>query len=668
MKINITLLLFLLSFSIQSQNYKFGKVSKEELEESFNPKDSIANATVLYKREQIRFDYQQGKGFSQIREVHERIKIYNKEGYKWATKRIRLYNQTNSKSEILKGLKGYTYNLIDGKIEDSKLKKDGVFKTEASKYWEISSFTMPNINEGCVIEYIYEIASPFLAIDDIEFQYTIPVNKLELSIKTPEYFAYNKLLNLKASFIPTLNQSNRNRFETQMDKERTGTGVIKTTYSTSKFEFVENIITSNETNIPALKDEPFVDNLDNYRAKLILELTVIRYPNEPYKSLSSSWDAVTKTIYDNSDFGNQLDRSGYFKDDIDALISGVNDPVQRSFLIFNFVKSKVKWNDFHGYSSDIGVKKAYKEGAGNVADINLMLISMLRYAGLKANPVLVSTKDNGIPLFPTRKGFNYVICMIENEGFNVLLDATEDYSTYNVLPARALNWQGRVIREQGSSAWIDLLPSSLSKDITSLNVKINPDLSIEGKVRQQKTDYVAMNYRNKYANISPDEIIKSLEKDNGELEVIDINIENIKDCSKPLKLTFDYYLADGVEDIGGNLYFSPMLFLASEENPFKQDTRNFPIDFRYPFSDKYMINILIPEGYAIESFPQSEKLQFNDAADFTYLVKENGKFLQLTVSLNMKTSIILAQDYKVFKDFYSRVTEKQSEKIVLKKI
>jgi len=258
--------------------------------------------------------------------------------------------------------------------------------------------------------------------------------------------------------------------------------------------------------------------------------------------------------------------------------------------------------------------------------------------------------------------------MIESEGFNVLLDATSNYSTYNVLPTRVLNWQGRLIRENGSSAWINLTPSSISDDVTSLNVKINPDLTIEGKVRQQKTDYVAMSYSNRYSNLSTDEHIKRLERNNGELEVTDIIFDNKKDCMKPLKLTYDYNLADGIEDIGGNLYFSPMLFFASEENPFKQETRNFPIDLSYPFSDKYKINIMIPEGYTVESLPENEKLQFNDMCDFTYLAKQNGSFLQLTISLNMKTSIILAQDYATFKNFYTRIVEKQSEKIVLKKI
>ena len=66
------------------------------------------------------------------------------------------------------------------------------------------------------------------------------------------------------------------------------------------------------------------------------------------------------------------------------------------------------WNGMYGYTSDEGVKKAYDLKTGNIADINLILVGMLRAANLKANPVLISTRSNGVPLFPTMEGFNYV--------------------------------------------------------------------------------------------------------------------------------------------------------------------------------------------------------------------------------------------------------------------
>ena len=114
--------------------------------------------------------------------------------------------------------------------------------------------------------------------------------------------------------------------------------------------------------------------------------------------------------------------------------------------LFNFVKSKVKWNGYNGYSCNDGVKKAYKDQNGNAAEINLMLTAMLRYVQIDANPIIISTRSNGIASFPSRTAFNYVIVGIEKENDVILLDATDKNSLPNILPIKDLNWNGRIIK------------------------------------------------------------------------------------------------------------------------------------------------------------------------------------------------------------------------------
>ncbi|GFZ92792.1 hypothetical protein GCM10011531_25760 [Aquaticitalea lipolytica] len=653
-----------------SQNYKFGKVSEEELLEKTNPDYPEANATVLYKKQQISFEYIQGKGFIQKNEIQERIKIYNKEGFDYATRLVRLYDGSSSYGESLNGLKAVTYNLDGGKIIEDKLKKDGIFEEETNKNWKTSKFTMPNIKEGCVIEFEYTIESQLSGIDDIEFQELIPIRKLEIKLKTPEYYVYKTFLNPRASYIPVLNNSKENRTITFSNKERTTTNRVSSTQNyTSTRDYIDNVVEANLSNIPPLKTESYVDNLSNYQAKLIVELERIQYPGESIEYLSTSWEKVTKTIYDYPEFGDQLNKKGYYNSDVDAILTGITDPQQKAAIIFNYVKSKVKWNEYHGYTTDAGVSKAYKEGVGNVADINLMLTSMLRYAGLNANPVLVSTKSNGIPLIPTRTGFNYVICALETSDSAILLDATQKFSTADILPTKALNWLGRLIRQDGSSDWIELIPKISSRESVSLNIKLNSDLSANGKVRNQFTNYQAFRVRDRFENYNTDEMIESLEKGKGELEISNFEIENMNDVSQPVTQSYDYVFNNAMEDIGGKLYLTPMLFLAPDENPFKENVRNYPIDYVYPIADKYMINIMLPDGYAIETMPESVKYQFNISdGEFTYLARQNGNMLQFTISLDLNKTLVLPSDYEQYKKFYQLMIEKQTEKVVLKKI
>ncbi|MDB2462977.1 DUF3857 domain-containing protein, partial [Algibacter sp.] len=460
MKIILVLVSFCFSLVTFAQDFKFGKVSNEELQEAINPLDSAANAAYLYKERYTYFEYVEDRGFQQITEVHERIKIYNQEGFDYATKQIRLYASAGSEEEI-SGIKGNTYNLVDGKIEDFKLTKNGIFESELSKYTNQVKFTLPNIKAGCVVEYKYKIESPFISkVDDFVFQDDIPIKKLEAKFEAPEYFNFK--VNSKGYFsvVPKINRK-RDKI-TFNYKNRRGAG--GTTFSSSDVEFEKELATYSLENIPALKEEAYVNSMNNYRSSVKYELSFTKFPESAVKYYSTTWEDVVKTIYQNSSFGNELDKRGYFEDEVDALIGSVSDPVKRAALIFNLVKTKIKWNGYYGYYTDNGVKKAYKEQVGNVADVNLMLTSMLQHAGLKAYPVLVSTRRNGIPLFPTREGYNYVVSYVKLAKGDILLDATNKYSTPNILPFQALNWQGRVIAEQGGSKLIDLYPKQQSKN------------------------------------------------------------------------------------------------------------------------------------------------------------------------------------------------------------
>ncbi|WP_179344146.1 DUF3857 domain-containing protein [Winogradskyella ursingii] len=666
----ITMCLLFSTTIINAQDYKFGKVSEVELAETVHPLDSSANAAILYKEETISFTYTKEDGFMQEREVHERIKIYNKEGYDWATKKIYLYKSKAGANEKLRGLKGYTYNIKEGKVDEDKLKKDGIFEEQFNEYLELTTLTMPNINDGSVIEYTYKIVSPFLQIDDLYFQALIPTNKLVMSIATPQYYQYDKQMNIQAFYYPKIKEGRDNRTFTSTNTNRgegfTATG---TSFSQSKSEYFDNTIKIDEENIPAVRAEAFAGNIDNYLSKMSLELSaILTQIGTVEKALSSNWEKVSKTIYDYDSFGGELSRHNFFKKDLPSVLGGASEPFEKTAALFNYVKSKVKWNGNNGYTAQKGIKNAYKEGVGNVGDINLLLIAMLKSQGIEANPVLVSTKNNGIPLFPTRNGFNYVVCLVQDGENAVLLDATEPYCAPNILPVRALNWQGRIVKENGTSGWIPLRPSNISNTSTMLNVTLNDDASAAGKVMQGLTSHTALNYRQRYTSMSSDDHRKAIEKNKGAIEISDLAMENSKQIMEPLKLSYNYELPDAVDVIGDNIYLTPLLFMADKESPFKLDKRNYPIDFVTPFNDKYLVNIKLPENYVVDSMPQSEIIEFNNGiATYSFIGKQNGSFLQFNITLELNNSLIDPADYEIFKDFYEKIIQKQAEQVVLKK-
>lgn len=667
---SLSILLLLVS-KVTAQEFKLGKVSVAELEQKVHPKDSSAAAAILYKRGRSRIEYDQSDGFITVTDVEARIKIYKKDGYDWANQNVWYYSQDNFKEKV-SFADAVTYNLVDGKIEKTKLKSDGTFDEKINKYRAQKKITMPNIKEGSVIEFSYQVRSPSdRMIREWDFQTSIPVNYSEFKTCIPEYYVFNS--RQKGYIFPKVTTERIPKSILFTFKERsTGAGGFSSTrtdVSHEKLDYMETQTTYVSANSPAMKDEAFVNNIDNYTSSVQHELSMIKYPNEVLKPYSTDWNSVVKTIYEYEDFGPELNKTGYFEDDVKKLLEGKNTPDEKILAIFNHVKTNVKWNNYLGYNCENGVRKAYKEKTGNTADINLMLTAMLRYAGLTANPVLVSTRSNGIAIFPNRTAFNYVIAAVETPNGHVLLDATDKFSTPNVLPFRALNWMGRLIRKDGTSEEVDLMPKKNSNDIVFMNYTVGTDGKVTGKTRRQTTDYSAMQKRDNIDGVKEDEYLEKLENRLNKIEISEYSRTNEKDLLLPMVETYSFTGNNLCEVIGGKIYVSPMLFFGNGKNPFKQEVREYPVDFGFPFTDKYNITVKIPEGYAPEVLPQPVVLNMADnLGSFKFNIVNSGDLLQISIQHQINEAIVSTEQYEMLKEYYKTMIAKETEKIVLKRI
>ena len=667
--IKTNLLFFILCctfFFSNAQEFKLGKVSIAELQEKEHPKDPSAVSAILFKKGEVTFVYDQNEGqFFMVTEVKTRIKIYKKEGYEWANQSVSYYSDSEeyekvSFSDVV------TYNLVDGKIEKTKIKSDGEFVEKINKYWSRIKVTMPNVKQGSVLEYSYKIRSlRYSSFRDWYFQASIPVNYCEYHTYVPEYFTYNS--NLKGFLAPKITAEQRSNSVILTNKERNSNN--QTTFSTDKIDYSETHTTYLSENLPAIKEEVFVNNIDNYTSSISHELAMTNFPNTMMKTYSTNWESVVKTIYDYDNFGLELNKTGYFEDDITKLLTGLTTAPEKIEAIFNYVKTNVKWDNSKGYSCNDGVKTAYKNKTGNTGEINLMLTAMLRFAGLNANPVLVSTRDNGITFFPSRTAFNAVIAAVETPEGMILLDATEKYSVPNVLPLRDLNWFGRLIRKDGTSTQVDLMPKMLSKEAINMSVVLKSDGTANGTIRKLLTDHEALGYRKANLSATKDSYLEKLERENGDIEVTDYTRESDLELSKPIVESYVFKDTKNIEIINNKIYFSPMLFLTVKENPFKQEVREYPVDFGYPSQSKYYIFIELPEGFVVESMPAPLNIATPDnVGGFKFMITNADNKIQLAITSTINSAIVPADFYPVLKAYFQQMIDKENEKIVLKKV
>jgi hypothetical protein len=661
-KIILTLFFPLFIFA---QSGELGEVTIQELQEKQHALDSSAVAAVLFEKGKTVFYYNSNKGFSIETEVEVKIKIYKKDGYDWANKSI-MYS-SGSDSETVFFSKAITYNLVDGKIVKSKLSKDGEFLEKNNEFWTTKKITMPNVKEGSIIEYKYVVKSPFISKLDIwKFQSTIPVNYSEFVTFIPEYYNYN----IYSRGFEKINKTEQIKVRNITYSVGKGQYASTSGGQVSNIEFNETETKYFVENLPAFKTEPFSNTYLNYLSSIEFELASTRFPNSAFEEYSQSWEDVSKTIYSNESFGKELNKDNYYEDDLKVILSQkFENENSKINVIFDFVKNKMKWDNFVGIYTNNGVKKAYQDKVGNVAEINFILISMLRSAGFDANPILLSTRDKAINLFPSRTAFNYVICGVEVDKKIIFLDATEKNATLNILPLRCRNYLGRIIRKTETSSEVDLASRIISKNIILCNAKITSDAKIEGNIKDINSATNAYLFRNGNASLSEDSYLEKIEKNNPGLEILDYKVFNKENLLEDVKEDYNFIHSNQVERIDGKLFFKPLLFYALDQNPFKTNNRTYPIDFIFPTNDSYTFTYSIPEGYDVENIPANISISMVDnISNFKFLAGKVGNKIQIVCNFNRNETFVSPDYYEDLKTFYNQVYIKMNEKIVLKKL
>lgn len=633
------------SLGLSAQEYEFGKVSKSELEETKCPIDEGAQASVLYKYQNT-YLLTINDNTQLITEVYERIKIYGNEGLEHATKNIPLYKSRSSEEKVSK-VKAATYNLEGGKVVTSQLKKSEIFKTDMSYNFNQVSFTLPNAKEGSVVEFSYKISSPFIwNIDEFRFQYTIPIMKMKAELRTPKGFRFKQTFKGYQNVYPNT--------YTKVDN-RIGMDVVVNEYHAE--------------NMPAMEEEEYVDNLDNYCSGVLFELVSVDLPGF-YRSYAQTWGDVAKMIGGEDDYKNELDKSNSFDNELDVLLADAASPMEKTKRIFKYVKDNITWNGYDGKYFYNGLKKTLKEKKGNAGDINLLLVAMLRYAGINANPVVISTKDNLIPIFPTINRMNYVVAYAEVDEKPIFMDATHEFSDLNVLPVRDYNWKGILI-DNPKQVWreIDLLSPGTSRNMYSVNLDLHSDGSADGTFSSRYDRHSALKFRTAYAASDEEEYIAKKESNYHNIEISDYEVANASGYEGTVSEKFSFYDEEAADIVDSDLYVQPLLFLSTEENPFKSEKREYPVDFGFPFKDVYMMKLKLPEGYQVKSCPKSQVFGLPDQLGlFKYNVVPREGHVDVIVNFEIKRASIASMYYPYLKEFFNQIVTKESEKLVLSKI
>jgi hypothetical protein len=651
----VALCLVLTSTAAQAKenNFKFGKITPEEMNSTICPIDSNAHAYYIFDKGSAMFDYVQG---FQIRyERHFRIKILDKAGLENASFTIPYYDNNQSKEDI-KGIKAVTYNLEGGKIIKTPIEKSAIFDEETSKYWRQIKFALPNVKEGSVIEVTYSSTTNVLwNFPGWPFQKNIPVIYSNYEVSIPEYFDYNQFH--KGYLYAKTTQG----YATGSIPLANGQSSI---YQQKTFNYLIE-------NIPAFPVGEELTTPKNYIGTIDFELASVNIPGSLYKDFSNTWKDVNDTFIKDSEFGERLNNTYHLKTLAEEIKTKATTDLEKAQLAFQSIKTKMKWNEINSCWCNTPLKKSFETAVGSSADINLNLVALLTELGLRSAPIVLSTRNNGMirPTSPSINQLNYVIAMCRIDGVSYLMDATNKYAEIDILPSRCLNDKGWIVSNT-FSGWEKLLKDKKSKETVVYNLELTPEGKFTGKVNNDCQEFKALYMRNNINNFeSKDKYIEKLEENNSGLLVNEYEFENLDTTGVGFKSNFDVTISDKVETAGDLLFFNPLFFDAYDKNPLSLEKREYPVEYPYPIVEVVVANITLPEGYKIESLPQNAKVSaIDNSCQFVFRAGLQNNQISIVSTLQINQTIIPGTQYAEIKGFFEEVVKKHAEKVVLKKI
>ncbi len=85
--------------------------------------------------------------------------------------------------------------------------------------------------------------------------------------------------------------------------------------------------------------------------------------------------------------------------------------------------------------------------------------------------------------------------------------------------------------------------------------------------------------------------------------------------------------------------------------------------------DKYAIIVSVPSGYTVEYLPESIAMPFGDNQMlFKLLTSKTDTQIQISLNLDYNSALISAEFYNDLKLYFAEIVNRETEKIILKKI
>ena len=619
---------------------KWDKIPEYQLRMDSFAADTLAEAVILSDFGSVSFR----NDVDVVYDRHTRIKILSEAGYDWGTVSV-LYRAEGGVQSV-RNIKGQTFTTDEnGKVQKHKMDKKSVFTEDVNGAIKRVRFTLPALEPGAVIEYSYQVISEGPQyMPNWQFQRSEPVLWSEFVAQIPAVYSY------------TQKRVGRHPLEVESVDELIGRNSNEMRWAMQ--------------DVPALREEPYMTTPDDYRSAIEFQLSGYM-SNVGWTNYLVSWNEVAGELLSHPMFGGQMNASRAVRSQVEAVTAAANSARERLAKIYDFVVESVVWDESDGWLADTDMSQILDSKSGSRMEIHLLLIAMLREAGLDAYPVLISTRSNGQPIdeYPLLSQFNSSLVAVEFPSGRILLDGTDPLQPLGLLPADALNRRGWMVRESNSS-WIPIdITHSYDHSIV-VEGTLDADGMLSATVQSSSQGYAAVGNRRAMNSAgSADQFVKESLLDDLEDVVVETALAtHLDSLSHDFEVEAQISIPAFAQTMGDFTFFTPVMPERFDRNPLRLPVRTFPVDTSYPRSISHTFTLELPAGWStdVDELPKFVLVRLSrEGGFFRREVKVADGTLTVETTFQIKRTLFEAHEYDELRSFFEDVVAAQHEQIVL---
>ncbi|MFD2725294.1 DUF3857 domain-containing protein [Hyunsoonleella rubra] len=442
-------------------------------------------------------------------------------------------------------------------------------------------------------------------------------------------------------------------------------------YSSVTFEESTNTLQYSAENIKALRPEDLSPSLVQ-----IVPSALIMSEKFHYNGLdgnASNWKEMGDWI--KSDL---LDGRGQVSEEtkniVLKLVEGVQDPIKKAKLVYNYVQDNTRYISVQvgiGGIQPIAASEVDELKYGDCKGLTNYTQALLNLVGVQSYYTIVEAGKDIIDFeedFPSLAQGNHIILCLPYKEDKIWLECTSQTHPFGFIGDFTDDRSVLVVKEDDSKIIkTEFYPADINHQSISATIDLKEDSSIEASLKI-KTKGVQYDNRFFLENQSEKDILEYYKELWGYVNGLDIEAYKFKNDKNDVEFQEDLtvYARNYASKIGDRLIFNANVFNRNSFVPDRYRNRTLPFRIQRGYVDEDTFEIIIPSGYTVEALPENQTIT-NKYGDYQISFSKENNIIRVKRKLLIKKGDYPKTEYKAYRMFRKSISRNDNLKIALKK-